>query len=861
MKIEQTVLKNSLPVLFINSPGATAATVQIWFRAGSSMEKAEKDFGIAHFLEHMFFKGTNTRPGAKIAKDVESIGGEINAFTSFDYTCYYINTPINHLNNTTSILLDMVSNPEFKNEDLLPEREVVFEEFRRSIDNPHQFNFFEIQKVCFNGTYAHPILGTEQSIKNFSREQLMEFRKNFYNLSNALFVVAGDLTENKDEIIKTIEQYQIPKGPTSQFSKFTLKDKDYCHIHEKDVRMCTITLLTKATSLSEDRAPAEDLAMNCLGHGETSILYKNLVLNATLANGVSASTMFLVDGGFHSIKIACPLENLNKVYNEFLITLKTIAQKGFNNSDVEKIKNQYIASKIYEKESLESYAFSLGQGFAQTGNIYADELFIERIRKTPTSAVNEALIEILKQSFSLELQIPKNSKKINIEKDLNKFFTTLKNFKAKLNPLKKANHPTLNSKFDSKVQVIELQKGLKLIYRQNTLTPTFVFYAYLKGGIAKETFASNGLYHLISSNLTKGHSSIKYETIKHYLENCSASLHGFTGKNAYGISMHGQSEHFTKLSEHFFGSLLNPDFPEKFITHEKKLIMRALENLKEDPVKLCFKSVNNLMFPNHPYSLNTFGNEKSIKSLKASTVKKAHLKNINTQEMVLTYCGDLDLESLMHTISPFLKSVPLKKVTKLKAKKYKPQLNKKVFMEFNREQTQIFIGYPAYKFTDDNDLYLKMLTTHLSGQSSELFVEVRDRQGLCYSAQPIHFSALEGGYFGIYMASGFDKTDRAITAINKILTNLAEKGLPKDEFEQIKTMIEGQNQINIQTNEDYANLYSVFVLQNLALDFNHNINQKIKDLSHAKFNAFLKRFLSQKQNVVIVGRKVEDTKS
>ncbi len=747
MKIEQTVLKNSLPVLFINSPGATAATVQIWFRAGSSMEKNEKDFGIAHFLEHMFFKGTNTRPGAKIAKDVESIGGEINAFTSFDYTCYYINTPIKHLNNTTSILLDMVSNPEFKNDDLVPEREVVFEEYRRSIDNPHQYNFFEIQKVCFNGTYAHPILGSEESIKNFSREQLIEFRKNFYNLSNALFVVAGDLSENRDEIVKTIEQFKIPSGPKSEFSKFSLMDKDYCHLHAKDVRMCTITLLTKAPSLSSDRAPAEDLAMNCLGHGETSILYKNLVLNATLANGVSASTMFLVDGGFHSIKLACPVENLNKVYAEFIATLSTITKKGFTNSEVEKIKNQYIASKIYEKESLESYAFSLGQGFAQTGNIYADELFIERIRKTSTSLVNESFIEILKNSFSIELQIPKNVKETTAQKDLTKFFNNFKKFKANLTQTQKAKHHFENSEFDPKVQVLELQKGLKLIYRQNNMTPTFVFYAYLKGGMTDETLNTNGLYHLISSNLTKGHSGIKYETIKHYLENCSASLHGFTGKNAYGITMHGQTEHFSKLCEHFFGSLLTPDFSEKFITHEKKLVMRALENLKEDPVKLCFKKVNNLMFPNHPYNLNTFGNEKSVKMLKAPAIKKAHLKNVKEREMILTYCGDLDLESLLQSINPYLAKLPHKKIVKLKPKKYTPVTNKKEFMEFNREQTQIFIGYPAYKFTDDNDLYLKMLSTHLSGQSSELFVEVRDRQGLCYSAQPIHFSALEGGYW------------------------------------------------------------------------------------------------------------------
>jgi len=166
MHYELTTLKNKLKTLFVHSPGSTAATVQIWFRAGSALE-LEEHHGIAHFLEHMFFKGTATRPGAKIAHEVETFGGEINAFTSFDYTCYYINTPNNKLSDTLNILLDMVSNPLFKQDDLVPERDVVFEEFRRSIDSPGQFAFFKLQNSAFEGNYSHAILGNEQTIKNF----------------------------------------------------------------------------------------------------------------------------------------------------------------------------------------------------------------------------------------------------------------------------------------------------------------------------------------------------------------------------------------------------------------------------------------------------------------------------------------------------------------------------------------------------------------------------------------------------------------------------------------------------------------------------------------------------------------------
>ena len=311
MQIEQKNQKNNLKTLFIDAPGSTSASVQIWFRAGSALEEKSNE-GIAHFLEHMFFKGTEKRPGAQIAFDVESFGGEVNAFTSFDYTCYYINSPKTEINKTVEILLDMVSNPMFKKEDILPEREVVFEEYRRSIDNYNHFAFHQLQKSCFKGGYSHPILGREETIKNFSREQLDSFRSNHYNLSNSLFVVAGDLS-NKDEIENTINKFNLPQGPKSQFPEFSLHDSSKINVHQKETMMSQITLSIGAPHYDDINAPAEDLAINTLGYGETSRLHQGLVLNDSLCNASAGSTMFMQKGGVHFIKVIFPPKNLNKV--------------------------------------------------------------------------------------------------------------------------------------------------------------------------------------------------------------------------------------------------------------------------------------------------------------------------------------------------------------------------------------------------------------------------------------------------------------------------------------------------------------------------------------------------------------------
>ncbi len=851
MKIEQVQLSNKLNTLFINSPGCSAGTVQMWFRAGSALEKTDNE-GIAHFLEHMFFKGTPSHPGPKLAHDIESYGGEVNAFTSFDYTCYYINTPSIFLDKSVDILLDMVANPLFSEEDIPAERQVVFEEYRRAMDNPSQFNFIQLQKTAFDGGYAHPILGREDTILNFTSKQIRDFRESFYNLENALLVVAGDL-KDREALEEKISSFILPKGDKSDFGQFRLQGKQTINVHEKDIRQATLTICVESPEYSHEKAAAQDLAINCLAHGETSRFYQALVAKTSLCNGIAGSTMYFADGGTHMIKMNFPTENLAKVSKSFMATLMEAVQKGFKPEELTKIKNQYISSKIYERESIESFAFSLGHGFAQSGNIFCEDDFIEKIRRTTPEEVWDALVEILQKSTHFTLQAPKGSKLDKLEKEVKLWQVKLKSSAAKIKPKTQA-LKQISSSHDSAVQQIELKPGIKLIYRQNKLTPTFVMHAYLKGGQSAETIKTAGQHHLLSRLVTYGYQGMKYEKLKQELESYSSSLNGFSGKNAYGLTMHGQSKDFDRLSQHFFGTFFSPELPKKFFDHERKVILRALDNQKEDPMKQAFKSFYKLVFNQHSYSLDLAGTPETLKTFSPTGLKKIHSSHLKNTELVLTYCGDQDLSVVLQLMKEMVKPLaPRKSAKKLKSK-IKPLTGKQDHLEFNREQTHIIIGAPAYNITQKEDLFLKMVSTHLSGQSSDLFVEVRDRQGLCYSVSPVHVSALEAGCWAIYIGSGHDKTDAAIEAIMKIINRIKADGLTREEFERIKTMIDGQNLLGIQTNEDYAQFYSIPVLHHLGLDFSHHNNDLIRSASYEEFQKFLKSFFGSKWNIIKAGR-------
>ncbi len=851
MKIDLVELDNKLNTLFIHSPGSTAGTVQIWFRAGSALEQKDNQ-GIAHFLEHMFFKGTPTRPGPQLARDIESYGGEVNAFTSFDYTCYYINTPSPFLDKSVDILLDMVANPLFGEEEIPAERQVVFEEYRRAMDNPSQFNFIQVQGSSFQGGYAHPILGREDTIQNFTQAQIKSFRENFYNLENAMLVVAGDL-KDKTNLEKKIRTFRLPHGKKSSFGSFNLKKEPTINVHEKDIRQATITLCFQAPKYNDDKAAAQDLAINCLAHGETSRFYQALVAKTSLCNGIAGSSMYFADGGAHMLKMNFPVENLAKVSKVFMDVLKDAMKNGFEPQELQKIKNQYISSKVYERESIESYAFSLGHGFAQSGNIHCEDEFINKIRAASADEVWNGLLEIIRENSHFTLQAPKGTKLPPLEKELLKWQGEFKKasttIKAKATTKKQTKSPQ-----DPAVTVVELKPGIKFIHRKNEMTPTFVMHAYMKGAQSAENSKNAGIHHLLSRLMTYGYKGMPYMKLKNELEAMSSSLNGFSGKNACGLTLHGQSKDYDRLSSHFFGTLFNPEIPKKFFDHEKKIILRALDNQKEDAMKQAFKSFYKMVFKGHPYSLDLAGSPETLKTFTPASLLKVHNSHLKNSEMVITYCGDQEFHVIESAMKELVKDLPDRKKMKKAAAKVKPLSGQRDHLKFDREQTQIIIGAPAYALTKKEDIFLKMITTHLSGQSSDLFVEVRDRQGLCYSVSPVHVAALEAGCWGIYIGSGHDKTEAAIKAILGIINDLRDKGIRREDFERIKTMIDGQNLLAIQTNEDYAQYYSIPVLHNLGLDFHHEQHQIIRNASYEDFQAFLKKFFNSKWNIVQAGR-------
>ena len=315
------------------------------------------------------------------------------------------------------------------------------------------------------------------------------------------------------------------------------------------------------------------------------------------------------------------------------------------------------------------------------------------------------------------------------------------------------------------------------------------------------------------------------------------------GKNAFGLTLSGLKQNFNELAEKKLEHLLQPKFSKEELEFEKMMALRTLEVQTEDPVRQCFDQVARSAFIGHPYSYKNMGTPKTIKKISLKSIKDLYKEKISNEAILFTYCGGHSFDEVKDLLLKETKNLQKRKpLAKTKLNKIQKAKNNYQHIEFEREQTHLFIGFQSPSMKSKENNILKILHTHLNGQSSILFTKVRDEMGLCYSVQPVHFSALEGGYFGIYIGCGNDKLESSHVEISKILNDLKNNGLSKKEFNTTKEMIVGQFELSLQTNEDYANIYSVPFLHGEKVDFYYNQNEEIKKLTYDSFQKELRKY-------------------
>jgi predicted Zn-dependent peptidase len=202
---KKTILPNGIKVLTETIPYVKSFSIGFWFNIGTRDENFSNN-GISHFIEHMLFKGTKKRTAGKIANEIESTGGYLNAFTSKEHTCYYGRGLANHIGKTFDVLADMIQNPTFKPTEIKKESSVIVDELNDIEDNPEELIFDKFEELIYSGnSLSLPIIGTEKNIRSFTQNDLFHFIEEKYGFNKMIIAASGAVEHEK--IIKLIDHH------------------------------------------------------------------------------------------------------------------------------------------------------------------------------------------------------------------------------------------------------------------------------------------------------------------------------------------------------------------------------------------------------------------------------------------------------------------------------------------------------------------------------------------------------------------------------------------------------------------------------------------------------------------------------
>jgi len=349
--IRKTTLDSGLNVVSEKIESVKSVSVGIWVKTGSRNE-TEKQAGITHFLEHMLFKGTKKRTAFDIAQSMESVGGYLNAFTSTEYTCYYARCLDSQVDNAVDVLSDMIKNSQFPEEELEKEKKVVLEEMKMYKDSPDDVVFEEFSSQVFKDhPIGRPIIGYEETVKSFSRQDLFDYVKERYQPDNLLVAVAGHA--DHDEILDRVQKLLNFKqnGNTTHTDQPLNPYNVTSQTVTKPIEQTHMIMGRRALNFEHPDKYLLLLANTVLGGGMSSRLHQNVREKYGYCYSISPFNQSYIDTGLFGIYTGTDIGYVDHVRELINVELLRMKNEKVGDKELSEAKAQLKGKLLLSQEN------------------------------------------------------------------------------------------------------------------------------------------------------------------------------------------------------------------------------------------------------------------------------------------------------------------------------------------------------------------------------------------------------------------------------------------------------------------------------------------------------------------------------
>ena len=850
-------LRNGLTLILLEDHATPVVALQVWVKVGSA-DESDDEAGISHLHEHMLFKGTAKRGVGEIAQEIEACGGEINAYTTFDYTVYHVVIASRFWKRGLDVLADAIQHSSFDPEELDREIEVVLEEIKRGDDIPsHHLIQKVFERAYTTYPYRRPIIGYQETVKGLTREKIVNFYRRWYVPSHLTVIVVGDF--DSDEMVASLEQAFESAPFTMSMQKERGEEPPQKEMRsvllKQDVQETHLNLAFHIPGSESDESYAIDLLTIILGSGESSRLFRKIKKEKELAYSISSSTLISKECGLFIIGATLEGEKASEGIREILQEIACLSRDGIDAAELEKAKVNIEGEFIFQEETVEGQAEKLGFFETLWNDLSFEETYLRKISQVTVAEVQKVAGKYLTPSnMTIGLLSPRDEKDSLEEDDLRQLVTSATQLPQPA--LHKAEQKRDN------VTKVTLDNGMTLLIKENHRVPIVATHAAFLGGLRFENLANNGICHCVSQMLTKGTRSRSALDIAIEVESMAGSLGGFSGRNSFGLSSELLSRHFTKGMELMADVMLHPLFAPDELEKERSDILAAIKRQEDDAASRAFSLFAQSLFQQHPYGMEVIGSRESVSAFTREALFDFYQRFVTPENMVLAIVGDIDTkEAIGLTKKLYKEFLPQGFIAPRLAPEPQPEKIRRVGLWKEKEQAHIVLGFLGTTIDNQDRYPLLVLDALLSGQGGRLFLELRDRLGLAYAVSSVMREGLEPGAFMVYVGTSPEKVDIAVGKVKEELLRLVQEGVDPDEVEKVKQYRVGIHEIRLQHNAVQAMELAFSELYQLGYEEFSRHSEKILSVTAGDLVRVARNYFRLDRYVLAIVGSLEEFKS
>jgi zinc protease len=779
--MEVFTLENRLPVIFETRKNTGVVAAQVWVKVGSKYEEP-RIAGITHFIEHLIFKGTAEVKAGEMASRIESLGGSVNAFTSYDNTVYHIVIPSKSFEDGLDLLLDAVKNPAFPEAEIIKEKRVVLEEIKMGEDDPHRKLFKELFSMSYEGhPYGRPIIGFEETIKSISREDILTYFHEHYTPDNMSIVISGDFDDKRarEIIAQFVKGYDAGKTKPFLVNRGKPGKPEHQRIIERTVRESYVSLSYAVPSITQKDTVVLDVLAKILGEGDSSRLQDQLKFKKGVVTNISTYLFSPKEDGLFIIIATFKGKTFDNITKAIDGEIARLAKDGPTGEEMEKAKNLIRASYIYSSETAQGAARLFGNYQTLTGDPRYPDKYLKALDKVTDSDITRVLNQyVAGKGRKLAALVPKEA---------------------------------------SNPHTFKLKNGMTYAVNRNQSSPSFAFRIGFVGGLRDEPRGKNGLFNVMSRMLLKGTKKKSAATIAKEIELLAGDISPYNGRNMFGLSGKFLAKDLDKAFTLLRELLIETAMTEGELKKVKEDVLSNLRQRDDDPVSFTFRRFTEALYEGHPYSRDPMGDEADIQGITLQDVKAFYKQYLTPENTVLAISGDINETTFQELTDRLFHDWkgPANALGRdpLSAKKHN------VAVDRDMMQSHLIFGFLGLSLTDSDRYAVEVMDAILSGMGGRIHKALREEHPYAYALTFFNQMAFDVGGMGIYIG-----TDRKLVKeVNSIARSEIEKilkeGFSEQEVQNARNYLIGNHYISMQSNSAIATSICLDTLYGLKPGF------------------------------------------